>query len=279
MTHSGNYMFKGIAFVLITTLSTFTSANQFVEINGNKLEYEIAGEGPLHVLFDAGALTGMAGWDAIWNDLPNNITAVRFSRLGEGRSEPCQGQRTDSQHVNEVDAIVSKLGIKQPFLYVGHSLGGATARNYASAHRGNLSGMLLVDPENPKDVDIIKEIDPVNGPKEIEKIRLNDYEMGKGEWCFLDAIWKKEKAKDFDDIGDIPVTLIATVMKQEASELIFFSDLGRKRWGEIQRDWVKTFPRGKFVATNNSGHYIQQDEPELVLSELSQLIYQITKNK
>ena len=73
-------------YALILAISFNVNAESFIDINGSKLEYEIKGKGKgkLWVLFDAGALTGMAGWDAVWKGLPNDITAIRFSRLGEG---------------------------------------------------------------------------------------------------------------------------------------------------------------------------------------------------
>jgi pimeloyl-ACP methyl ester carboxylesterase len=233
------------------------------------------GDGELWVLFDAGALTGMAGWDALWDSLPEDINAIRFSRLGEGNSDKCTGQKTSKEHVEEIENVLAALKVKQPFVYVGHSLGGATARNYASTHPNSVLGMLLVDPENPRDVEIIKEINPIKGANEIAEIKANDYRLGDGKWCFLDAIWKKEEAKDFDDIGNIPVTLIATVMQFENPQTIFNSDVGRERWGDIQRDWVTTFPQGKYVATAKSPPSIHQSEPELVLRELSLLIDRI----
>jgi hypothetical protein len=271
-------MLKQIFTVFLYVISSFAIANQAITIQGDKLEYQIKGSGEITVLFDAGALTGMAGWDALWDALPQDIKAIRFSRLGEGNSDACTGQRTNQQHVEEVEAILNALNVKKPFLYVGHSLGGATARNYTSTYSDSVLGLLLVDPENPRDVDIIKELDPVKGPIEIEQIKANDYKLSEGKWCFLDAIWNKEKAMDFDDIGDIPVTLIATVMQYENPKTIFNSDAGRKRWGEIQQDWVKTFPQGKFVATDKSPHYIQESEPELVLHELSLLLTQVRQS-
>ncbi|MFC4701389.1 alpha/beta fold hydrolase [Glaciecola siphonariae] len=262
-----------VLFLKLTTLNL--SAGQNILVNGKNLEFEVKGRGDIAVLFDAGALTGMAGWNALWNDLPSDITAYRFSRLGEGNSDACVGQRSSEEHVHEVKSIVDAAQIKKPFIYVGHSLGGATARNYAHSFPNEVLGMLLVDPENPRDIEIIKEIDPLNGPLEIEHIKNQDYKDSDGRWCFLDAIWKKEAANDFDDIGNIPVTLIATTMTFDNPTTIFNSDIGRKRWGDVQKEWVSTFPQGQFVATNKSGHYIQQNEPDLVLSELKKLLERV----
>ena len=38
--------------------------------------------------------------------------------------------------------------------------------------------------------------------------------------------------------------------------------------GSVARDFAAAFPQGKSVLTENSGHFVQFDEPELVVSEL-----------
>ncbi len=272
-----DFKMKAITWMIAMLSFTLTARADMLNIDGNQIEYELTGNGNTIVLFDAGALTGMAGWDSIWNDLPKDITAIRFSRLGEGHSDACEGQRSEQAHVDEVSQVLAALEIDQPFIYVGHSLGGATARNYAARYPDKVLGMLLVDPENPRDVDIIRDIDPVEGPRQIAEVKAKDYELSAGRWCFLDAVWEKNPAKGAKEIGDIPVTLIASVRRSENPQTIFRSDEGRRRWGDIQREWVVAFPRGKYVSTTKSGHYIQKDEPGLVLSELRLLTQRVAK--
>ncbi|MCW8091768.1 alpha/beta fold hydrolase [Alteromonas sp. ASW11-130] len=270
-------MLKAVAVIFFTLFSTSSFANQSLVIDGKHLEFEIKGEGDTWVLFDAGALTGMAGWDSLWHDLPDEITAIRFSRLGEGNSEMCESNRSSKDLVDEVQQVLKRLDVDMPFVYIGHSLGGATARNYAATYPENVLGMLLVDPENPKDVEMVIDIDPVNGPAEIERIKQKDYTLINGH-CFLDAVWSKKEAKDFDDIGDIPVTLIASTQQVEEPKYIFHTDEARKRWGELQHAWVSTFPQGRYIATTKGSHYVQKDEPELVLKELALLLERIEKH-
>ena len=45
-------------------------------------------------------------------------------------------------------------------------------------------------------------------------------------------------------------------------------------WGQMWQQWATAFPQGRAVLTKKSGHYVQFDEPELVLSELQLLIDQ-----
>jgi pimeloyl-ACP methyl ester carboxylesterase len=265
-------VFKFLSSFLFLWFNFSINAASMIDVRGGRIEYEVKQGGDIVVLFDAGALSGMAGWDAIWADLPLEITAIRFSRLGEGNSDPCTRQRTATDNVKEVEQLLAALKIDTSIIYVSHSLGAVTARHFAAQHQGKVAAMLMVDPENPRDVDIVKQLNTSGGKAEIEAIKKNDYVMGKGKWCFLDLIWDKTPALGFSEIGDIPVTLIAGVKVPEKPSSIFESAEGRKLWGQYQSEWVQRFPQGKAVLTTNSGHFIQDDEPELVLKELKSLL-------
>lgn len=92
-------MSKLFSVFFIILFGAQAGASSMVELDGGFIEYEIKEGGDTIVLFDAGALSGMSGWDPIWNDLPTDITAIRFSRLGEGNSGLCTGQRSNADYV------------------------------------------------------------------------------------------------------------------------------------------------------------------------------------
>lgn len=46
-------------------------------------------------------------------------------------------------------------------------------------------------------------------------------------------------------------------------------------WGELWQGWAGAFPQGKSVLTEGSGHFVQFDEPELVLNELLVLMQKL----
>lgn len=260
---------------LLLLLCDKSMASSMIKIDDASLEYEIRGNGKTVVLFDAGALSGMSGWDAIWNSLPPNITAIRFSRLGEGKSDLCYGQRSQLDYVEEVEKLLTKLDIKSPFVYVGHSLGGITARNFASQYQGKVLAMLMLDPVNPRDIDIIVQLHPEDGLAKIEKVKRSDYESGKGKWCFLDAIWDKSKAVGFEEIGDIPVSLTAAGKVDENWLNPLETKKGRELWAFHQSAWVMKFPRGVFMVAKDSTHFIQDDQSSLVIEELNKLLSHI----
>ena len=142
-----------------------------IAVNDAHLEYQVTGSGSQVVLFDAGSGSGMAGWDSIWHSLPDNVTAIRFSRRGEGRSSACTGQLSTSDYVDDVEALLTKLEIQRPFIYVSHSMGGIISRAYAARNPGLVAAMLLVDPANPRDIEIVTTLDPKNGPADIKRTK------------------------------------------------------------------------------------------------------------
>lgn len=265
-----------LALHLCVSLTFGCSSN--LEVNGAQLEYEVLGSGKQTVLFEAGALSGMAGWDAIWGSLPDGITAIRYSRRGEGNSSGCTGQISYSQYADDLAALLVQLDVQGPVVYVSHSLGGPISQVYAAQNPGKVAAMLLVDPANPRDVEIITTVDEENGPAEVEQIKQQDYTVGADTYCFLDALWNKSPAPGFADIGDIPITLIAGVKKVSNPQRIFDSDDARRLWGSYQSEWANQFPRGKAVVTDRSGHFVQDDEPELVIQELRKLLDKVATN-
>lgn len=57
--------------------------------------------------------------------------------------------------------------------------------------------------------------------------------------------------------------------------MLFLTDLGREMWGKLHSDWENSFPQEKAVLTGKSYHYPQNDEPEMVLTEIVELLSRI----
>ena len=82
-------------------------------------------------------------------DRPGTILAT-----GEGpedfepsRSDPVDQPTTLQDHVDDLHALLKASGEgKRPYVVVGHSMGGAVSRLYASQYPEEVSGLVLVDP-------------------------------------------------------------------------------------------------------------------------------------
>ncbi|WP_164078260.1 alpha/beta fold hydrolase [Alteromonas facilis] len=265
--------------VLSLSMFCFSISAKSLLVNQAELEYEIKGTGENITLFEAGAISGMAGWDSIWSRLPESVTAIRYSRRGEGRSTACTGDLTSSDYVEDAEELLNQLKIEKPIIYVSHSYGGKVAREFAVRNPEKVVAMLFIDPINPRDVDIIEQLDPIGGKESNEKLKFADIKMGKeNNWCLINDIWDKTPSFGYGDIKNIPITLIAGVKKFENPTRLFDTDEARELWGNVQSEWVLKFPQGKAVMAEKSGHFVQDDEPDLVLSEIKKLIIRANEN-
>ncbi|MCI3926237.1 alpha/beta hydrolase [Paenibacillus sp. TRM 82003] len=104
---------------------------------------ERGASGPTVVLLH-GAGDCSYSWLHIMKELSAFARVVSYDRPGLGSSEP--GPAPDAAHsVEELHALLDKLGIDGPVVLVGHSLGGLLARLYAAAHPERIAGLVFLD--------------------------------------------------------------------------------------------------------------------------------------
>ena len=53
-----------------------------------------------------------------------------------------------------------------------------------------------------------------------------------------------------------------------------FPDAMERRWPDWQRDLVSRSPQGKQLIAEQSGHYIQSDQPDLVVATIREVVGQ-----
>jgi pimeloyl-ACP methyl ester carboxylesterase len=111
----------------------------YLEVEGGKLYYEMAGEGHTLVLCHAGFVDGRM-WDDQWAAFRQRYRVVRFYMRGYGRSDPAQGpvSRRD-----ELAAVLSQLQIERACL-LGCSLSGATILDFALEHPDKVAALIPV---------------------------------------------------------------------------------------------------------------------------------------
>ena len=93
--------------------------SDYVEVNGGKIYYEMAGEGETVVLSHAGFVDSRM-WDDQWEEFAQRYRVMRYDMRGYGKSDPVQGpvSRRDDLY-----RLLQKLGIEQAHM-IGCSLSG-----------------------------------------------------------------------------------------------------------------------------------------------------------
>lgn len=264
--------------VIVSILLSFSLAAEpnLIRVNEFQLEYEVAGKGKHIVLLEAGGGASMSDWDPVYQRIAEHATVIRYSRVGNGHSTAIKRHFSSRDYADHASELLVKLNVSQPVIVVAHSYGGSIARDFAAAYPNQIKALLMLDPSSEHDVDIIRSIDLERGNRQIAQVQLADMASGMSNQ-YLD-FWSKRPLPDYPQIKDMPVTVIASVRKIKNPPNLFFTDKGREMWGELWQHWAGDFPQGKAVLTEKSGHFVQSDEPELVVAELMRLIQQLDKH-
>jgi pimeloyl-ACP methyl ester carboxylesterase len=112
-----------------------------VEVNGGRLEYELAGAGPAVAFLHPG-LWDRRAWDDQFDVFAERHRVVRHDARGYGRSSRPEPGRPYS-HVEDLGAVLDAAGIDRAAL-VGCSMGGGTALHFALVHPDRVTALVLV---------------------------------------------------------------------------------------------------------------------------------------
>ncbi len=123
----------------------------FAQLSNVRLEYFAHGHGPERVLFIHGFQASARIWQKVQEALPaDRYTSVAINNRGAGGSDAPPNESDFSVAIFAADAfeLATERGWDR-FTLVGHSLGGATAAQFAVAHPQMLKGVVLLDPADP----------------------------------------------------------------------------------------------------------------------------------
>ena len=105
---------------------------QMVDVDGYRLHIDCTGIGSPTVVIDA----GWGAWSASWMSwvppgVANTTRVCTYDRAGMGYSEAGPLPRNAERFAKELHTLLHQASIPGPYVLVGHSLGGLTARVFA----------------------------------------------------------------------------------------------------------------------------------------------------
>lgn len=261
-----------LAFPVTAQTSAAQTNQQSWELGIKRLFLSCAGErhGPI-VILEAGNQRTSDDWNKVQPEVARFTQVCSYDRAGLGRSEPhmtagATPQDAD-QIVNDLRMLLAKASLAPPYLMVGHSLGGLLIRRFDSQYPGTVQGMVFVDSVHEEGIWRALDIDPraYQGTSlKPEDIRRSGYLPPREKLSWHADIplivLRHGKPVDFpgplhDKSGEFEAAMIASA-KDLAS---------RSRYGELR------------VATE-SGHFIQLDQPELVITAIHDVWSAIVKH-
>ena len=275
-----------------------------VEIGGGRDMYlECHGKGSPTVVFVSGAGDRAETWSTTKDpsekavlpaiaetnrvcayDRPGTVLAV-----GDGaedfetsRSDPVPQPTTLQDGAPDLSALISASGERGPYVVVGHSMGGAIARLYASDYPREVSGLVLVDytPYQARNSLTDKQWGYWKGllgsPSEEALALYPDLER-------FDHVQNLEEALAADPLKPMPLIVLSSDEPYDLAPFVesgvvpadMAERLAKKLFRvilEARVDLVSQIPGARHITNTDSGHYIHQEQPQLVIDSVRDVV-------
>ncbi|HEX4653165.1 MAG TPA: alpha/beta hydrolase [Candidatus Udaeobacter sp.] len=203
-------------------------------------------------------------------------TFLDTNHLGRSTSVPMP--RTARDLVADLHLLLQTAQIPGPYVFAAHSFGGIFARLYASTYPGEVVGMILVDalservrsglaPDQWKlyvDFGFTKPTPGLEKYKQIETLDIN---------ASLDQI---EKAATARPLPPIPLVVLTQDQPFDLSPWqplpADFAGALNSAWHTAQDSLARLTPNARHKIATKSSHYIQIQEPQLVIDAIKQVV-------
>jgi pimeloyl-ACP methyl ester carboxylesterase len=243
---------------------------------GRRLRLSCAGRnvgGSPTVVLESGFGSPSTVWNRVQPEVAKFTRVCSYDRAGLGASAPVAAPRTIVAVTEDLHALLANAKIPGPYVLVGHSLGGMLARLYASFYPSEVAGMVLVDSPHEDEADRGVALMPPDMLKEmLKKAGPDDLKVQGPEAIDTCSIRSVMNALHWQ--ADIPLVVLTQGLPYRPEDYPAPS-MARKAYQlhlELQQELVKRSPRGRQVIAEKSGHFIHQDQPELVVEAVRRVV-------
>ena len=235
-----------------------------VDVGGYRIFTSQAGSAGPMVVFEAGLGEDTSTWAKVQPAIAQFARTFMYDRAGLGKSEASPNTKSVEQMVKELQSVLQSAQVQPPYILVGHSLGGAVVELYAHTYPQEVSGLVLVDPEDGRLLDQLQVRLPAAEWQAREKM-LGQMMSGASpaQRAEIDASKSSGKALEaVSTMPDVPVILLSGTLKDPSFP---GNPLEQDLKLQLQKEFLKQVPHGELVLVPNSRHYIQEDSPQLVI--------------
>ncbi len=243
-----------------------------IAVGAYKLHIHCMGAGTPAVMMEAGWGDVGDTWDLVQPEVARFTQACAYDRVGLGSSDPGPEPDTYLQAVTDLHTLLENAGIQGPYILVGHSLGGMYMRLYTHQYPEDVVGLVLVDSSHPDSFERNAAVLPPERPDESESVKFYR------EWfttATKDPTLKPELL-EAGSLGDLPLVVLTGTNKQRADDLpAELNAQFNQIWVELQEELALLSSNSTHIITAESGHFIQHDEPELVIKAILDLLAEV----
>ena len=272
------------------------------DVGSYKMQIACTGAGSPAVILDSGMGDSYVSWSKVQPEIAKFTRVCSYDRAGLGYSDSGPRPRTSRAIAEELHSLLAAAGIAPPYVLVGHSMGGYDVRLYTSLYRNEVAGMVLVDSSHPDqerrfpaelrdmerswlgEAEFLTYAMPFGIPRllgfcdedPVRRAADCNFHSAYEGLAELKAINQSAaEAATTGSLGDLPLAVLSHDPDKPSAELP--ADLAKPTndaWEKMQDELAHLSTRGTRTIAKNSGHYIQDDRPDLVVEAVHAVVDQ-----
>lgn len=240
--------------LLATSVLAF-GQHRMISLGDHRLSIDCDGKvGSATIVLIAGQGRTAKDWSKVQPAVSAFARVCSYDRAGLGESDKVPKPQSLDETVDDLHGLLHGAVERPPFVLVGHSIAGIYCRRFTTRFAGEVGGLVFVDSSHEEQAWRLHEVDPKGPP-------LNE---ALADFFFIKPGQRLEWHTDLPLIvlgHGKPGPRIPQLTDEQSAAF-------DKIWRELQEDLARRSPKGQFRLAEQSGHFIQQDQPELVIQAI-----------
>ena len=266
-----------------------TRSSEQIDIGRRSLHLQCWGErvaGEPTVLLISGQGPLASSWELMASDFAaDDHHLCAYDRAGVGSSDPApEASRTTEDQVMDLVMLLDAADLQEPVVLAAHSLGSLPAVGLVDRAPERVAGLVLIDPWSPRVSAAQRAALPPKKPDEPPKLTderrfLNDnlFDPAQNPEHLLLAACDDEVAGLLDEpgpiFGDLPVVVLRAPPLPPLPWLPRgFHAATLAAMSDGYREFAAESTRGTLIEVEDTGHNIQDDQPEVVMDAISDVM-------
>lgn len=257
------------------------------------------------MILEAGLNDFYVTWAKVQPEIARTTRVCSYDRAGLGWSQQSPNPHTSEVMVEEHHTLLRNTGIEGPYILVGHSFGGIVVRNFARQYPDQVVGMVLVDSAHEEQVSRLPFLK--NSADElVAQFRTLSLLSSSGLMAlspgaipnrgFPEGAYQQYQAvlatTDYFNaaiaettafysgspqprpasLGDLQMVVLSHGSPEATGDNSTQQVRYEQEWTKMQNELAGLSSNSKQIIAERSGHYIQLDQPELVIASILELI-------
>jgi pimeloyl-ACP methyl ester carboxylesterase len=247
-----------------------------VDVGGYHLYLQCLGTGSPTVLLEAGLDSPSEVWNLVQPGVARFTRVCAYDRAGVGGSDAGPRPSSSLTTVVALHALLHRAGIPGPYVLVGHSIGGFHVRVYAHRYPGEVVGMVLVDASHPdqlsRDLAVLPPYRSGENPV-LTGIRADLTNVQPDPQEGFAWVPSAAQVRASGSLRALPLVVLTRGHSPLPSSVpVGIRERLEDVWRALQNELADLSTRSEHVLAQQSGHFIQQDQPGLVVGAIQQVV-------